>query len=123
IDDKKERLYIKLFGIWDTEEIFRSYLSDIKKSVSFFSSNYSCNADFSALKALKNESFLHYHRQALKILVSLGLANSAQVLPEDDAAFQQIIDVTKYPDQLAVFGEVALADSYLDSIHQALKVA
>lgn len=115
IDENKQRLYVKLTGHWNQEDVFFNYLKDLKSATAFFDNQFDCHADFNSLKPFNSQQHIDYHHKALQLLINLGLKNSAQILPEDVMASKQILQIINNFGKATVFGESELLEAYLDS--------
>ncbi|MBT32847.1 MAG: hypothetical protein CMO01_24575 [Thalassobius sp.] len=115
VDEQKQRLYLSLKGYWNTQEVFDDFLKDVKKASSFLSEKFSCFTDYTSLKALTQQQYLSYHSEVYNTLIKLGLDKSAQVMPVDYIAYQQLQELIASLNKLAIFGEEDIAEKYLDS--------
>ena len=116
IDLQKQRAYITLTGQWEEQLTAEEYLRDLRAVLTNFEGAFSLVADFSKMLPFKYSLEDNVHLKALRILISSGLKKSAEVMPENERAHQQLItlsEIAKAP--LNLFGERSIAEDFLDT--------
>ncbi len=122
VDLHKQRLYVKLASSWNKQQIAEEYLRDVRKAVMEFSAPFSCLADFSDMKPFTSQAHLQIHLKALALLRSSGMVRSAEVMPEDTRAHEQLLQIAEMGKaKLALFGNAEIAELFLDnSTHEMI---
>lgn len=116
VDLEKQRLYVELKGEWIATEVAMGYLEDIRESIRHFIDSYSCLADFTRLLPFTDQGKIAVHSKALNLLINSGLKDSAQVMPDDYTASEQLLQIiSDQGKRIAAFGDAQLAEMYLDA--------
>jgi hypothetical protein len=120
IDHERQRLYLTLEGKWADEEEGCQYLAEVRNASTLFYGKFSCLADFSKMQPFGDKEDMEIQEKALKLLQQAGLEKSAQIMPEDNIANDQLLRLSEqlqFP--LNLFGDFDVAELYLDSLDQA----
>jgi len=116
IDKEKQRLYVKLQGAWHHPKSFPNYVLDVEKSVRNFEGNFTFLADFSSLKPYSKDVWDQIQAVALKKVVSSGMKETAQIMPDNYSTSDMIeMDGKALGFQLNAFGDEEIAELFLDS--------
>ncbi len=116
VDQEKNRLYIKIKGMWAIPAQFVSYLETLKVATDMLRRKFTCLADFSEMLPYSQEVRRQIHVPALEILRDCGVSRGAQVIPasyqtscllEEDGKTSNI--------RFAFFSDEEIAESYLDA--------
>jgi len=119
-DLPKQKFYISILGEWRGEALAQQYLNDLRELAASFDGPFLVVADFSQMKPFTYDLYDNVHLKAIKLLRTAGLRRSAEVMPDDSRAHQQLIElsqIAKAP--LNLFGDLSVAEAFLDTFYDA----
>ncbi|MFC6999104.1 hypothetical protein [Rufibacter roseus] len=116
VDETKNRIYMKMFGVWEFLDQVPDYLTHVKEALTKVSPGFSIVTD---IREMEDYSFevQELHIAAQKLIVAAGLLHLAEVHNLNDPSSEVAIAVAQESKiNLNIFQTLEEAEAWLDEL-------